>query len=121
MLDAILFAHEEIKKHHRLPGPGIIAEIGKEKAVVPLVTTGDDVKAAVREFALEKCQWAFDTFDRQERQSREAQVKEETLAHFAEEFAGRESEIADALYYLNKEVMRKKILEQGIRPGRAQG
>ena len=115
MLDAIMFAHEEIKKIIAFQDQ-IIAEIGKEKAVVPLVTTGDDVKAAVREFALEKCQWVFDTFDRQERQSREAQVKEETLTRFAEEFAGRESEIADALYYLNKEVMRKKILEQGIRP-----
>ena len=92
MLDAIMFAHEEIKKIIAFQDQ-IIAEIGKEKAVVPLVTTGDDVKAAVREFALEKCQWVFDTFDRQERQSREAQVKEETLAHFAEEFAGRESEI----------------------------
>ena len=83
---------------------------------MPLVTTGDDVKAAVREFAYDKCVWVFETFDRQERQQREAQVKEETLAHFAETFEGRESEISDALYYLNKEVMRKKILEQGIRP-----
>ena len=30
---AILFAHEEIKKICRLPGSGIIAEIGKEKRV----------------------------------------------------------------------------------------
>ncbi len=115
MLDAIMFAHEEIKKIIAFEDQ-IIAEIGKEKAVVPLVTTGDDVKAAVREFAYDKCVWVFDTFDRQERQQREAQVKEETLAHFAETFEGRESEISDALYYLNKEVMRKKILEQGIRP-----
>ena len=115
MLDAIMFAHEEIKKIIAFEDQ-IIAEIGKEKAVVPLVTTGDDVKAAVREFAYDKCVWVFDTFDRQERQQREAQVKEETLAHFAETFVGRESEISDALYYLNKEVMRKKILEQGIRP-----
>ena len=115
MLDAIMFAHEEIKKIIAFEDQ-IIAEIGKEKAVVPLVTTGDDVKAAVREFAYDKCVWVFETFDRQERQQREAQVKEETLAHFAETFEGRESEISDALYYLNKEVMRKKILEQGIRP-----
>ena len=115
MLDAIMFAHEEIKKIIAFEDQ-IIAEIGKEKAVVPLVTTGDDVKAAVREFAYDKCVWVFDTFDRQERQQREAQVKEETLAHFEETFEGRESEISDALYYLNKEVMRKKILEQGIRP-----
>ena len=115
MLDAIMFAHEEIKKIIAFEDQ-IIAEIGKEKAVVPLVTTGDDVKAAVRELAYDKCVWVFETFDRQERQQREAQVKEETLAHFAETFEGRESEISDALYYLNKEVMRKKILEQGIRP-----
>ncbi len=115
MLDAILFAHEEIKKLVAFQEQ-IVAEIGKEKAVVPLNVTGDDVKAAVREFAYDKCVWVFDTFDRQERQQREAQVKEETLAALAESFPEREEEIADALYYLNKEVMRKKILEQGIRP-----
>ena len=115
MLDAIMFAHEEIKKIIAFEDQ-IIAEIGKEKAQVQLVVTGDDIKAAVREYAYEKCQWVFDTTVREERQDREAQVKEETLAHFAEIFPERASEIADALYYLNKEIMRKKILEQGIRP-----
>jgi len=115
MLDAIMFAHEEIKKIIAFEDQ-IIAEIGKEKAEVQLVVTGDDIKAAVREYAYEKCQWVFDTTVREERQEREAQVKEETLAHFAEIFPERASEIADALYYLNKEIMRKKILEQGIRP-----
>ena len=115
MLDAILFGHEEIKKLVEFQEK-IVAEIGKEKKVVPLITTGDDVKAAVREFAYDKCVWVFETFERSERQNREAQVKEETVTTLAEKFPGRESEIADALYYLNKEVMRKKILEEGIRP-----
>ena len=115
MLDAILFGHEEIKKLVAFQKQ-IVAEIGKEKQVVPLITTGDDIKAAVREFAYDKCVWTFATFDRQERQQREAQTKEETLAALAERFEGRESEIEDALYYLNKEVMRAKILNEGIRP-----
>ncbi len=115
MLSAILFAHEEIKKLVAFQEQ-IISEIGKEKSVVPLVTTGDDIKAAVREFAYDKCVWVFDTTVRAERQEREEQVKQETLAHFAEQFEGRESEISDALYYLNKEIMRKKILDAGIRP-----
>ena len=115
MLEAILFAHEEIKKIIAFEDQ-IIAEIGKAKVTVPLQVTGDDIKAAVREYALDKCRWVFDTFDRTERQSREAQVKQETLEHFAEQFAGREGEIADAIYYLNKEVMRKRIVEQGVRP-----
>ena len=115
MLDAIMFGHEEIKKLVAFQEE-IVAAIGKPKAEVPLNTTGDDVKAAVREYAYDKCAWVFDTFDRQERQQREAQVKEETLAALSEQFPEREAEIADALYYLNKEIMRKKILEQGIRP-----
>ena len=115
MLDAIMFAHEEIKKIIAFEDQ-IIAEIGKQKLEVPLVVTGDDVKAAVREFAYDKCVWVFDTFDREERQSREAQVKQETLEALGAQFEGRESEIGDALYYLNKEIMRKKILEQGVRP-----
>lgn len=115
MLDAIMLAHEEIKKIIAFEEK-IIAEIGKPKAEVLLVTTGEDIKAAVREYAYDKCVYVFDTTEREERQNREKAVKEETLAHFAEEFPGRESEIADALYYLNKEIMRRKILEEGIRP-----
>ena len=115
MLDAILFGHEEIKKLVAFQKQ-IVAEIGKEKQVVPLITTGEDIKAAVREFAYDKCVWTFDTFERKERQQREAQTKEETLAALSEKFPERESEIEDALYYLNKEVMRAKILNEGIRP-----
>ena len=87
MLDAILFGHEEIKKLVAFQKQ-IVAEIGKEKQVVPLITTGDDIKAAVREFAYDKCVWTFDTFDRSERQQREAQTKQETLAALAEKFEG---------------------------------
>ena len=115
MLKAILFAHDEIKKIVAFID-GIQAEIGKEKAEVPLVVTGDDVKAAVREYAYDKCCWVFEAYDRHERQDREAQVKADCAEHFAEQFEGRLDEVADALYYLNKEIMRKKILEKGIRP-----
>ena len=115
VLKAILFGHEEIKKLVAFI-ENIQQEIGKEKAAVDLVTTGDDVKAAVREYAYDKCQWVFEAYDRHERQEREAQVKAECEEHFAEQFEGRLSEVADALYYLNKEIMRKKILEKGIRP-----
>ena len=115
MLSAILFAHEHIKQLVAFQEQ-IVAEIGKPKAEFPIVTTGEDVKAAVREYAYEKCEWIFECFDRHERQDREDAVKAEVQAHFAEQFAGRAGEIADALYYLNKEIMRKKILEQGVRP-----
>ncbi|MBQ4073693.1 MAG: polyribonucleotide nucleotidyltransferase [Clostridia bacterium] len=115
MMDAILFAHESIKELVAFQEM-ITAEIGKEKSEFPLVLTGDDIKAAVREYAYEKSQYVFSTYVRKERQAREAEVSADVAAHFADIFPGRESEVADALYYLNKEVMRRKILDEGIRP-----
>ena len=115
MLRAILFGHEEIKKLVAFI-EGIRQEIGKEKTEVALITTGEDVKAAVREYAYDKCRWVFETADRHERQEREASVKAECEEHFAEQFEGRMGEVDDALYYLNKEIMRAKILTEGIRP-----
>ena len=115
MLKGILFAHEQVKRLVEFQEK-IVAEIGVPKREFPLVLPGDDVKAAVREFALDKVRWCFETFDRQERQAREAQVNAETMEHFAEQFAGRETEIGDALYALNKEVMRRHIIDDGVRP-----
>ena len=115
MLGAILFAHEEIKKIVAFI-EGIKAEIGKEKKEFPLQLPGEDVKAAVREYAYEKVQWMFETFDRSERNAREAQVKAEVAEHFAEQFEGREVEVGDALYAIQKEVMRRHIIDEGVRP-----
>ena len=98
MLDAILFAHEEIKKIVAFI-EGIEAEIGKEKSVVTLITTGEDIKHAVRDFAYDKGVWTFETDVRAERQEREAQTKAEVAEHFAEQYEDRMGEVADALYY----------------------
>ena len=115
MLDAIMFAHEAIKELVAFQEP-IIAEIGKAKKVFPLVTTGEDVTEKVTAFAQSKVEWSFESYDRAERHQREEEVKAEVFQHFETEFEGRESEVDEALYQLNKKVMRRKILEQGIRP-----
>ncbi|MBQ6122101.1 MAG: polyribonucleotide nucleotidyltransferase, partial [Clostridia bacterium] len=115
MLGAILFAHEEIKKIVAFIN-GIVAEIGKEKKEFPLALPGEDVKAAVREYSLPKVEWMFETFERSERNAREEQVKAEVAEHFAETFEGREQEVADALYNVQKEVMRRHIIDKGVRP-----
>ena len=115
MLEAILYAHEAIKELVAFQEK-IVAEIGKAKREFPLVTTGEDIVDAVREYARDKVKYVFSTFDREERHQREDQVKEEVKAHFAEIFPERESEVSDALYNLTKEVMRRMILDEGIRP-----
>lgn len=115
MLDAILFAHEAIKELVAFQEQ-IIAEIGKEKRDFPLVTTGEDVAEKVAAYAMDKVRWSFESYERAERRQREEEVREDVFAHFAQEFEGREAEVDDALYQLNKKVMRRKILDQGIRP-----
>ncbi|MBR5379001.1 MAG: polyribonucleotide nucleotidyltransferase [Clostridia bacterium] len=115
MLKAILFAHEQVKRIVEFQEQ-IVAEIGKEKREFPLQLPGDDVKAAVREFAYDKVKWMFDTFDRQERQAREEQVKAEVNEHFAEEYAERMTEVGDALYAIQKEIMRRRIIDESVRP-----
>ena len=115
MLRAILTGHEAIKKIVEFQKQ-IVSEIGKEKAEFPVMETGEDIKEAVHEDFLARTEWAFEAFDRHERGDRENIVKEEAHEKYAERFEGRMNEVDDALYYLNKEVMRRKILKQGIRP-----
>ena len=65
---------------------------------------------------MDKVRWMFETFDRTERNAREEQVKQEVEEHFAEQFEGRMAEVGDALYGLQKEVMRRHIIDEGVRP-----
>ena len=115
MLRAILTGHEEIKKIVAFQKE-IVAEIGKEKREFPVFETGEDVKEAVRADFLGRVEWAFEAFDRHERSDRETVVENEAHEMYAERFEGRMGEVDDALYYLKKEVMRRKIIEQGVRP-----
>ena len=115
MLRAILTGHEEIKKLVAFQKE-IVAEIGKEKREFPVFETGADVKEVVREDFLGRIEWAFEAFDRHERSAREKVVENEAHEKYAERFEGRLGEVDDALYYLKKEVMRRKIIEQGVRP-----
>ena len=119
MINAILFGHEEIKKICAFI-EGIQKEIGKPKKEMPLYTIPDDINAAVRAYADEMLTEALKTFDRQERQQNEDRVAEDVQAHFAEIFPDKKREIADVLYYMTKEKVRARIVNEGVRPdGRA--
>lgn len=116
MLDAIMYAHEEIKK--------IVCELKKIKAEIgkpvnPKIsyyTVPEEIDAAVREYADKKYDYVLDTFVRSEREKREEEAKADILAHFAEIFPDKQREISDTLYKIKKEKVRAKILNDGIRP-----
>ena len=115
MLDAILFAHRNIKEIVKFI-EGIAAEVGKPKMEVEIYHPDDTLTEKVRAAAFDKVVWSLDTFDRKEREVRTNQVKDEVTAAFAEEYPNSAGDIDAILYNLTKEVVRDKIINKGIRP-----
>ena len=118
MLGAIMFGHEEIKRIVAFI-EGIQAEVGKQKLDIELEHIPEDIDAAVRAYADKKMDYVLEAFDRYEREQREDALNEDVLAHFADEFNDVPKKvkfILDSLYYLKKEKVRAKILNDGVRP-----
>ncbi len=116
MVGAIMFGQAEISKICKQIEEEIVPAVGKPKKEIELYHIPEDIDAAVRAFASDKLDWALDTFDRQERQSRQDSVDAETLEHFKDIYPENVREIKDSLYYLTKEKVRAKIFDKGIRP-----
>lgn len=115
MLEAILFGHEAIKDICRFI-KDIVAEVGKEKQDYIVFKAGEDVDAAVREYSTQKMVDAIYTFDKQERIANMDAVAEDAKEHFAEEFEDRMAEVDEVLYNIKKEEVRRRILDEGVRP-----
>lgn len=115
MLDAILFAHEEIKKIVEFIDE-IIAEVGKPKQEIELYTVPEEIDQAVRAYAVDKMKTAIKTADKQERLDNMDAVEVETKEHFADIYPENEKDIASVLYNITKECVRAMILDEGIRP-----
>ena len=120
MLDAILLAHEEIKRIVAFIEV-IAVECGKPKMEVNIYHPDEAFTELVREYARDKVEWQLDTFERKVREERSEQVKQEVIEHFAEEYPDSAGDIDMILYNLTKEIVRDKIINRRIRPdGRAQ-
>ena len=114
MLDAIFYAHEEIKKIVRFINE-IVAEVGKPKMDINFVKAPEDLEEAVREFAMPKMRAALHTADKLERLDKIDAVEVETQERFAESFPEMEKDIANLLFSITKECMRAMILDEGVR------
>ena len=115
MLGGILYAHEEIKKIVAFIND-IVKEVGKEKIKMDLYTIPEDINAAVREYAGALVDEALAETDRQERQKKQDAVDAKVIEHFAEIYPDNLREVKDVIYYITKEKVRAKILNEGFRP-----
>ncbi|MCQ2547850.1 MAG: polyribonucleotide nucleotidyltransferase [Clostridia bacterium] len=115
MLDAILFAHEEIKKIVDFIEQ-VVAEVGKPKQEIELYKVPEEIDAEVRAFADAKMKAAIKTVDKMERLDNMDAVEAETKEHFAEIYPDNAADIDSVLYNITKENVRAMILDEGIRP-----
>ena len=120
MLNGILFAHEHIKEIVAFIAD-IAAKIGKPKLELEQEPPEKELHEKVKAVACEKLLWSLDTFDRKEREQRALQAKEEIVTALGAEYTENANEVDALLYELNKELVRDKIINKGIRPdGRRQ-
>ena len=125
MLEAIKFAHEEIKKHCRVQKE-LMAELGTDgqKRDYPHDENDEDLRKAVRDFCYDKCYaLAKSAKPKHEREDGFAAIQEEFIAtipepHTEEEkeaYAAKVAMVARYYHDVEKEAMRNMILDEGIR------
>jgi len=115
VLEAIMFAHEEIKKIVAFI-EDVASEVGKPKKNVTIYKAPADIDQAVREFATSKMRAAIQTPDKLERLDNMDAVEQETREHFAGIYPDNGKDVSSVLYNITKEQVRNMILDEGIRP-----
>ncbi len=115
VLEAILFAHEEIKGLIEFIDE-VVAEVGKPKKDYAIKQVPEEIGEAVRAYASEKMRAAVQSTDKQERLDNMDAVELETKEHFAEIYPDNAKDIDSVLYDITKEQVRSLILDEGVRP-----
>ena len=111
MYNAIMFAHEEIKKICAFLQK-IVDEIGKPKFEYEHVTVDQALFDDIRDYAEEQVKQALDTDDKTVRDARLLVVYEDVYIHFEDKYPQEEykDQIDEALYKLQKTIVRNWIM-----------
>ncbi len=113
MFDAIMFAHEEIKKLCTFIRK-IQDEVGKPKFEYDHIVVNEEVFEDIKAYATEAVEKALDTNDKTVRDDRLKVVYDDVYAHFEEKYPAEEyaQDIEDALYKLQKTIVRRWLLDE---------
>lgn len=114
VIDAIYFAHEEIKKICTFQET-IIAALNPEKSEVILLEVNEELEAQVRKFATEKMEEAVKNPDKKTRESQMDAVNKLAREHFAEIYPDDSQQVEAVLEDVLKNIVRKMILEDNDR------
>ena len=111
MLDAIKIGHEEIKRIIEFIET-IVKEVGKPKFKYEPVKVADDLWNRVYEIAKNDMKSAIQNADKATRDNQVDAVCSMVQEKLSEEFPDQKAKIAEALYKLQKKIVRSMILEE---------
>lgn len=111
MLDAIKKGHEEIKKIVEFID-GIVKEIGKPKFQYQSSEVPEEIFNAVKDFAYESMREAVLATDKQVRDEKILALTEGVQQHLAETFPEMSAKISEAVYKLEKKVVREYLYKE---------
>ena len=109
VLDAILFAHEEIKKLVSFID-GIVDEVGREKMDYERLVIDEEYKAMIVDLVYDRVEKALWIADKTEQGHELSKVKDELIAELEEKEDYREVELNAIFENLTQEIFRKQIL-----------
>ena len=109
MYDAIMQAHEEIKK---LIGfiNGIVAEIGKPKFEYASGELDHDMFDEIFAYCEERVMFALDTDDKTVRDARMQPIMDDIVANFEEKYADIKTILPELIYKIQKKIVRRWLL-----------
>jgi len=115
LLDALKFAQLEIKKIVDLQNQ-LTAEVGRTKWTVAEVSMDENLKKDVYALAETKFkEIVYSILAKEERASKNKELSESAKQSLAEKYPEQEKVIGEILHDLEKNLMRERILKEGIR------
>ncbi len=114
MFNAIMLAHEEIKKLCAFIS-SIQAEIGKEKFGYQSGDPDPVIYEAIKEFCIDRVKVALDTDDKNVRDARMAEITADVYEKFDETYPDSHGLFNEILYKIQKGVVRRWLLDEGKR------
>ncbi len=110
MYDAIMLAHEEIKKLVAFIN-SIVAEIGKPKFDYPSCEVDHDLYDAVDAFCHDDVMLALDTDDKNIRDAKMAPITTAVYEKFGEDDEAKKKVLDEVLYKIQKQIVRRWLLD----------
>ncbi len=114
LIDAILYGYQMLQPFLDIQEEMKMA-VGKEKFQIPEKEVDEELIKRVKELADPGLREVLNTASKKQRAMKRKELRKEIIEKLSTEYEGREAEIKEIIQDLEKDMMRKMILEEGRR------